>query len=307
MNRCFIRIMPVILAAAVLQGCNRLYKEDLEDCYEGVSVALKAHPSTSDLAAAQAGVQHAVIYVFDAEGHMLERRETELGKVELLHHRDAGPLNVVGWLNKHEVFSVPDFGDGIYRGDRMVALSSRHSTRAIPGTERQHPTDLFYGDGDLENPAISLAAEHKDIFASRLTGQATITVRGLRQYALTDDDDFYFVVGPTAGAVDFYGRHRHETENQSTHRLAGGLNSDGEFITGNFTLMPTAEDVPLTVQIWHDTRGLIYESDTHQTGGEAIHIEVDRTTNILIDFTAEISIRIEQTLWGVSFPWKTFN
>lgn len=298
--------MPVVLAAALLQGCDRLYKETLEDCYEGVSVALKAHPSTSGLAAAEAGVQHAVIYVFDAEGLMLERRETELGKVELLHHRDAGPLNVVGWLNKHDVFNVPDFGDGVYRGDRMVSLSSRHSTRAIPGTERHHPTDLFYGDEELENPSISLTAEHKDIFASRLTGQATVTVRGLRRYALADSDDFYFVVGPTAGAVDFYGRHHHEAEHQSTHRIRGGFDPDGEFITGNFTLMPTDANTPLTVQIWHEALGLVYESDTHQTGGE-IHIEADRTTNILIDLTAEITIRIEQTLWGVSFPWKTFN
>jgi hypothetical protein len=308
MNRRFIRIAPLVLAAAavVTQGCGKLYKEDLEDCYAGVSVALKAHPETSDLAAVEQGARNAVLYVFNAEGHLLEKRETELGRVEVLKYRGAGPLNVVGWLNKDDMFSDPEFGDGIYRGDRMLSLSSRHS-RAIPGTERHHPSDLFYGNEELQNVELSLTTEHKDVLAQRLTGQATITVRGLREYARVDDSNFYFIVGPTAGAVDFYGRHHYEAENLSTHYPEAGFNSKDEFITNNFTLMPTQTAVPLTVQIWHDALGLVYESDIHQTNGEKIHIKADRTTNILIELRTEISITIKETLWGVSFPWKTFN
>ncbi len=305
MNKISIRTAAALLILALLQGCGKLYKEDMAECYEGVSVVMKVHPSTTGAAEAEAAVEHAVLYVFDGEGRFLERRETEVGKTELLTgHREAGPLTVIGWLNKCDVYGISDFGNNILRGDGLVSLGNPSTRVDLPPRHHPHPTDLFYGENNLENIRTSMEVEHKEIFASRLTGQANITVRGLKEYARMQDDDFYLIVGPTAGAVDFYGQHRHEQ--QAAHHPAAQFDQTGDFGTNNFTLMPTGENTPMTVQIWHEEAGLIYEADSDIAGTE-FHIFADRTTNILIDFTVDISIEIQRTLWGVSFPWKTFN
>jgi hypothetical protein len=98
----------------------------------------------------------------------------------------------------------------------------------------------------------------------------------------------------------------------ASHNPNATFNVANEFLTGNFGVMPTDGNTPMAVEIWHRdpiTRGqqtLIYSTTTHRDGAN-IFIENDQTTNILIDFRIGVSIRVEQSEWGVSFPWKTFN
>jgi hypothetical protein len=317
MNRTLIRIALLAAAGAMLQGCAKLYKEDMEDCYEGVSVALHVDPSTSGADEAAAAAEHAVLYVFDGEGRFLERRETEIGKVELLSHQEAGPLTVVGWINNHDSFDATEFHDTSLRESGLVTLtrtgatrteahSSTRSATRDAGDDHRLPTDLFYGETALVNERMSLTVEHKDLFAGRLTGQATVTVRGLRDYSGIRDDDFHIVVSPTAGAVDFFGNlHSYDTGHSVD---CGFAPMSGDYVTGNFNLLPTDADTPLTVQIWHrGTDTLIYETDANHAGGDDIHIHSDRTTHILIDFSRDISISIEQARWNSSASWKTYN
>ena len=94
MNRFLIRFALLALVLATMQSCDSLYKEDLTNCYAGVSVTLRVNPSMTDAAAAQAAAQSAVIYVFDSEGHFLERRQTQPGQQELLFYPSTGPLTV---------------------------------------------------------------------------------------------------------------------------------------------------------------------------------------------------------------------
>ena len=301
MNRFLIRSALVAAAFVALQSCGKLYLEDMEDCYDGVSVALKVDPSTSRATDAEAAAEHAVIYVFDVEGNFLERRETEVGKVEYFQHRNAGSLRVVGWINKHLVYDVTSFGGTVLRQHGLVTLNTVRKTRT-DGTH-DFPTDLFYGEAALANESVPFEIEHQDIFASRSTGQATVTIRALKDYAGIRDDDFYIVTGPTASAVDFFGNF---LNHDATHTPDSGFNAAGEYVTGNFNLMPADDNTPMTVQIWHRTAGLIYEA-AMDNSGEPIHVDSDRTTHILIDFTMGVSITIEQTLWNVSAPWKAFN
>lgn len=299
MNRFLIRFALLAATFMALYGCENLYVENMDECYDGVSVTLNIDPSVSDATLAAQTAQSAVIYVFDSEGNFLERRETQLGQIELLSHKDAGSIKVVGWVNlSGDIYDITQLDEAMIRQQGLAAL------KVLTGVETYHtPTDLFYGETELQNANPSFDVEHKDIYATRRTGQATVTVRGLKDYAGVQDNDFYIVTKATGSAMDFFGNF---ASHSATHVPAmSGFNKDGEFLTGNFNLHPTA-GTPMTVEIWHRTLGLIYSTTTHQTG-EDIHIVNDRTTNILIDFTMGISIRIEQTLWGVAYSWKVFN
>ncbi len=294
MNRFLIRFALLALVLATMQSCDSLYKEDLTNCYAGVSVTLRVNPSMTDAAAAQAAAQSAVIYVFDSEGHFLERRQTQPGQQELLFYPSTGPLTVVGFINYEECEVTPL--------DETTVREQGLATLQRDGYHYLLPEDIFYGATQLVNVSNSFTVEHQDILAVRHTGQATITVRMLKEYAGVDDDDFYIITRPTGNAVDFFGN---VASHAASHTPAVSFVA-GEFVTNNFNVLPTAPSTPMTVEIWHRAKGIIYSTDTHRTGDD-IHIEADRTTNILIDFTTEISIRIEQSLWGVQHSWKTFN
>jgi hypothetical protein len=293
-------LLAATLSALALQSCEDVYFEDMTNCYAGVSVTLRIDPSMTDAEAAEAIASRAELYVFDAEGNFLERRETHIGKTELLLHKEAGELTVVGWINEDDaIYNTTPFDEGSMRGDGLLALASLTRTEG----EYSLPTDLFYGEAQLVNEGMSLTEEHKEILAARRTGQANITVKSLRNYAGMQDDDFYITTRFTGGNIDFFGRTASYT---ASHTPAAAFSSAGEFLAGNFNLMPTNEGTPMVVELWHRTKGLIYSTTTHNSGGD-ITIDNNSTTNILIDFTTGINIRIEKTLWGTMHSWKTYN
>jgi hypothetical protein len=300
MNR-FLKIFALfVVAFAAMQSCGKLYKEDMSDCYAGVSVTLLIDPSTTGAAEAEAAAESAILYIFDGEGNFLERRETNIGQPELLLFPDAGPITVVGVINDGS-FDVTAWADDMLRNQGLAALKT-------DGDYNRIPSDLFYGEANFINESTSLNEEHGEVLATRRTGQANVTVRGLQDYAGIDDENFYIVTKNTGSGMDFYGN---LTGYGAIHTPQGAFNIADEYLTGNFGVMATDGNTPMTIEIWHrdPTTGVetfIYSTSAHRDGA-SIHIVNDQTTNILIDFRTGISIRIEQSEWGVSFPWKTFN
>jgi hypothetical protein len=201
--------------------------------------------------------------------------------------------------------------DGSYDVTMLdVNMVREHGLAALKtaGEYNQIPSDLFYGETGLVNESMTLTEEHKDILATRRTGQANVTVRGLQDYAGIHDENFYIVTKNTGSAMDFFGN---PAGYGATHNPEALFNIDNELLTGNFGVMATDKNTPMIVEIWHrdpvtGIKTLIYSTSTHRDGAN-IFIENDETTNILIDFRIGVSIRVEQSEWGVSFPWKTFN
>jgi hypothetical protein len=284
-------------------GCGKLYKEDLSQCVadSGMSVTLTVDPATTDAARAEIDVRCAVMYVFDAEGRFLERRETAVGKEEFIHYPDHRRLTVVGWLNKYDVYDITAFTAGVQREYGHVHILKKTRT---PG-EYALPTDLFYGEITFDNtPGVS---EHRDIISSRRSGQATITVRGIKEYFGSQnpaDSDFYVVAKGSAGEIDFFGALGDWTASHTPETAFDP--SSGNLVTGIFNLLPTCEESPLTVELWHRTDGKLYETSVDKID-DPIHISANYTTNILIDLSYSISVSVERSEWGVEHSWKTFN
>ena len=308
MNRFLKRITLFVLSVAALCGCDSLYREDMTDCFGRVAVTVRVSTTVGTDVGSLDG-KEAVLYVFDSEGNLLERVETKVGETVILSHPGAGELTVIAWINKDDTYDVrsPESRD-----DGRVALPADLSPNQ---STHSFPTDLFYGEGTVVNASTSLDDEHVVIYAAHSTGQMNVTVRGLKEYAGVDDDDFYIVVGPTGSHVDFYGR---PVGWQASHEIGGDFETSGDFVTGSVSLLPSdpALDTPfVTVEIWHRTKGLIYSTDTHTTSGEKIDIVAGRTENVLIDFTAVdpdtgkvvVDVRIVETRWGVRHAWKVFN
>ena len=284
--------IPLVL----LSGC---VEEDMSECYDGVFVVLRIDPQTTGAEQAKADARDAVIYVFDSQGKFLERRETQLDKEELLYYPDAGQLSVVGWVNMVSgIYSVTPFNVNTDRGDGRVMLSSFE--RAT--TYNNIPTDLFYGDVVMLNESNTVAIEKKEILASRKDGSMTITVRGLQDYAGKYDNNYYIVVGPMYRGIDFFGNY---ISCDAMLTPTSAFNSSGEFTVPIFNMLPTGND-RLKISIYHGESGLVYETDVDKDN-RPITVIPDRTENILIDFSGGLSISVQRTDWGVSYPWKSFN
>ena len=287
------RIAVSALLPAVLHGCGKLYKESMDDCYGGVSIILKVDPATTGAAEAEAAANHAVIYVFDKDGQMLERRETEVNKEEMLWYPQHKALSVVGWINKDGKYTVTPFGSGITRADGLVSLNA---TRA--DTDCHIPSDLFYGDVEIISETTSRNVIQGVVNASRLVGSMIVTVRGLREYASLFDDNFWITVGPTHSAVDFYGQYRNR---QAAHTPVSAFVSSGDHVTSIFNMLPTGVE-ETTVSIYHKTAGLIYQT-AKDRDGRNISVVADRTENVLIDFTAGIEVSVLRSEWGEVHIW----
>ncbi len=274
-------------------------------CYAGVTVSLHVHPDTDQSARVEAQVGHAVLYVFDSEGAFLERRETEIGKTELLWHPDAGELTVVGWLNKTgDHYNVnPLSNKGGRRTEGLVSLSQATRSEA----SHRLPTDLFYGDGKLQNISGTTTAEveHLTLHTRRMTGMMNITVRSLQEYAGYYDENYWIVVGPASSAVDFFGQYASCEARHIPSAKFGG--TDREYHAENFNLLPTGAE-PLSVQIWYaGTKAqLVYETNL-DSAGKPIEIVANRTENVLIDFTNHVYVEVQRSRWDTKHSWKTFN
>lgn len=300
MNRKHFILTGLVAMSALIGGCDKLYVEDMSKCYAGVTVTLDVHPETYGAAQAAANVRHAVLYVFDSEGAFLERRETQVGKQELLWHPDAGELTVVGWLNKVDNYNVTGFTEGMKRTQGLVSVSPR--TRAA--SDLAIPTDLFYGEVGLQNLSGVMGDEPESatVQARRKVGSMTVTVRSLQDWAGYYDNNYKVVVGPVASSVDFFGR---QVAHEALHTPASSFNADGELVVNNFNLLPGETGQSVNVQIYHGSE-LVYDLRRDNPTAN-VNIVADKTANVLIDFTAHISITVELTGWGVRYGWIEYQ
>lgn len=289
----FLRILKPALclsvAAFALGGCIR---EDRDDCPpESVHFMVKAY-AESGAEVTEDEVRDVILYVFDGELHFVERIETELGTLVEVRPPADGQINIIAWGNLGGGNqTVPVLLPGDNKNTALVRLLEDTRATATP----HHPCDdLFFGEvsvSDIRQEGNVLIPMH------RKAGSMTVSVRKLKEYTGFADDDFSVVVRETFNSIDFDGNC---IGSMASYRPSCAFATDGVLKIPIFNMIP---GTGLSIDLYHG-QDLIYTASV--SGGEPIDVIAGKLTNVLIDFTGNISVSVTVTSWGQQQVWKDF-
>lgn len=291
-NRLITNLLGVLVLAAAATGC---IKEDADDCRDTCRLTVRAYDNSgSELT--QSDVSDVTLYVFDANKRFLERIDTRIGQSVSVEVAQGEDVHIVGWGNLTQAdhsYTQPAVGDHL--DDCLIGLKA--DTRAV--SYYLSPADLFRG-------AITITAQDRDgeklLPMYREAGSMTVIIRGLKEYAGFSDNDYTIEVGETPTTIGFDGT---LTGSGAYYRPTGSFVAGGsgeEYSVPAFNMLPQTSGVQ--INIYHGTQ--LIDTVTRDSSGNAIAVEKGKLTNVLINYSAEVSVSVAVTAWGVNQVWKEF-
>lgn len=298
--RNYLQMLSVSLVAAfVITGCT---KEDLSQCIEKPDNTYKLLVKAYDADGVELtteNVKDVALYIFDRDNKFIAiRSEAKLGQSIVLDYPNNDILKVVAWGNGsqgHQAMPTLSVGDKM-----ETAFVSLLNTKATMATI-QSPDDLFHG-------SITLKPENREMKNTlpiyRKTSGVTITANKLKQHVNASDDDFTYVLRSTGNKINFEGKEAGELSNYIPK--ASFTENKDEFIAPLFNILTTASNIE--VDIFYGTTKVA--TVVSAANGEPLRVEAGKVLNILIEFTgdtsADITVKVEVTPWGVEYIWKEF-
>ncbi len=277
------RLLPLLLGAALFAGC---IKDDTTGCGQQYSLTVKAYdPDGGDAGAA---VQDVILYLFDDTGGFLREIETSVG-AEVLLDVSAGGVDIVAWGNLkggHEQLPVLSPGDSKSAATEQLKPDTRAASLYLS------PDDLFYGQLAIPAYDNNLTGEY-EIPIRRKVGSMSVTVRGLKQYAGFNDNEYRVVAGETCNAFGFDGN---PCGGQASYAPAGAFKTSAGreiYVVAPFNTIPNTQQ--MNVSIFH-AGTLVYTVGSTVDGPITVH--EGKHTEVVIDFTATVTVTVTMSPWG---------
>lgn len=292
------RFIPGILYSMftllLLSGC---IAENTDDCFKGIPLKVNL---PADIP--QETIKDITLYVFNDKDLLLDILPVNITEPVLLKYPDIPTLHCVALYNTQDgTMLVSPLNTGDSCSDGFISLMPFISTRAEQSIFTS-PTDLFYGELEIENNTTSNHSEEQFMDISRMTASMIITLRGLQRLTGTDDRDYSLVIRETGSRMDFSGNYGGPPASYSP---AMNLAANKDFEVSMFRLFPTMNGSELTIDIYHD-RSLLKSIKADGSGNPIVPV-VGKTTNLLLNFEGSVGVEIEVADWGVETVWKEYN
>jgi hypothetical protein len=312
----------LLALAAAATGCN--IEQDTSICEPTAAdetshfITVEAHDNLGKKLS-EREAEEAVLYVFGETSGLMETRNTVIGqRVEIMVPTNE-TVKVVAWCNL--MSSGPYEGNYAIVADMMestvikpagvyMSLNDMQTRAAFSAAE---PGDLFLGS--ITIPAFSLSGE-RELPTYREMGSMIVTVRGLQEFMLSDEENYTLVVGNTLSSIAFDDTHFSLDESGDTTDIpdvfyprVGEFDmymGRSEWVIPTFRMM-TGED--LTLNIMHGNDLVLSVTIALDLKNEMRPIDVYKgmLTNVLIDITAGVDVSIVTTDWDAIHVWKDYN
>ena len=287
-------ILYFMFTLLLLSGC---IAENTDDCFKGIPLKVNL---SSDIS--QETIKDMSLYVFDDKDLLLDILPVNITEPVLLKYPGVPTLHCVALCNtQNGTMLVSPLNSGDSCSDGFISLKPFVPTRAEQSIFTS-PTDLFYGELEIENNTTSNHPAELFMDISRMTASMNITLRGLQRLKGTDDRDYSLVIRETSSRMDFSGNYGGVPASYSP---AMTLAANKDFEVSMFRLFPTTNGDGLTIDIYHN-RSLL-KSITTDSSGNPISPIVGKTTNLLLNFEGSVSVEIKITAWGETVIWKDWN
>jgi hypothetical protein len=308
--------LAMALITLTLNGLQSCIMEDLGDCSE-YDVVVKMVDADGT---AISGMDTAGVYLFSPDG--FERMiATGRNSGYIIHLVSNGtlnfgfdkdiPLTLVAWGNLHrDSLTVTTLTKGQGMQEAMVGLRKF-------GAYDELSTDLFYSRCNTDDTAALVTAstmtaaktrsalETESAFArkdtivltmKRILGAMKVTCRSMDAHFGASTDSFSLVVHSTTNALDFLADPAGEAS-----VFCPGLfrNTDGDYITPVFNLLPSLADEPITIDLYRGAQ-LLYTGNTDSEGNK-LQAMANKQLNVIIDFGeagSPVTVSVTLTPWG---------
>jgi hypothetical protein len=271
--------------------------EDLEDCNLNYNLTVRAF-NKSGQELTQSDVHEVRLYIFGEDMRYLKSVDARVGESVLMEIPvDMNIIHVIGWGNLGRNSQNTGLDVGAPISDCFVNLLKNNETRASENV--LIPDDLFRGEITLTRQQQQGGEVLLPLF--REVGSVTVTVRGLKEYAGFDDDDYSIVVRGMYDRINFSG---HLAGGETVYSPSGSFVMNGrteEFYVPPFNMLPA---VGISVDIYHGTQLIV--SVFHQGEEELIACEKDALANVLIELKSSLEVSVSITDWGEEMLWKIF-
>lgn len=293
-----IRLIPeisyIIFTLLLFSGCGA-DKED--DGFKGIPLKVKLPANVSAEA-----IKDLSLYVFDDKELLLDILPIRNTESILLNYPDVPNLHCIAWCNIQDgTMSVSPLKKGDSLSDGFISLKPSLSTRAETSFFTS-PTDLFYGEFNVDNTSTSGRIEEQNLTVKRMVASMNITVRGLEELSGSNNGNYSLVVRETASIIDFEG---HYGGNLASYAFASGFEPGKDYVIPPFNLFPTIDGGGVNIDIYHN--GDLLRSVSTDSSRDPIIPIVNKTLNVLLNFKLDVSVEIAVTGWGEEYIWKEYN
>lgn len=293
-----LRLLPGILSfmftLLLLSGC---IAENNDDCFRGVPLKLKLPAGIS-----AETIKDISLYVFDDNDLLLDILPVNSSEPVALHYPDIPTLHCIAWCNTQDgTVSVSPLKKGESLSDGFISLKPSASTKASQSIFTS-PTDLFYGELNVDNTSTSNHIEEKEMPVSRMVASMNITIRGLELLSQSNEGVYSIVVHETASRVDFEGRYAGDP---ASYAFSPRFEAGKDYIIPAFNLFPTTGGSGLAIDIYHN--GSLLRSVSTDNGNQPILPVVGKTLNVLLNFRLDVDVELALTGWGEVQIWKDYN
>lgn len=287
-------ILSFMLTLLLLSGC---IAENTDDCFKGV-------PLRVNLPAGISGetIKDINLYVFDDKDLLLDILSMNSSEPVLLNYPGIPTLHCVAWCNTQGgTISVIPLQKGEPISDGFISLKPSAPARALKSIFIT-PTDLFYGQVNVENTATSFHIEEQNFPVSRMVASMNITIRGLELLSGSNDGNYSLVVHETASRLDFEG---HYGGGPASYAFKSAFEAGKDYTVPPFNLFPTTGGSGIIIDIYHN--GKLLRSVSTDSGNQPIIPVVGKTLNVLLNFRLDVNVQVAITGWGVKYIWKEYN
>ena len=292
------RFMPGILyfmfTLLLLSGC---IAENNDNCFKGVPLKVKLPAGIP-----AETIKDMSLYVFDNKDLLLDILPINSSEPVMLNYPGIPGIHCVAWGNTQDgTMLISPLKKGDQRSDGFISLKSTVPTRAEKNIFTS-PTDLFYGELNLENASTSNHIQEQEITISRMVASMNITIRGLELLSESNEGDYLVVVHETASRVDFEGRYG---GTPASLAFTSPFEAGKDYIVPLFNLFPTIGGSGLVIDIYRN--GSLLRSVYTDNNNQPIIPVVGKTLNLLLNFKLDVSVQVAITGWGEEYIWKEYN
>ena len=293
----FIKLLLItFLTTGFLNSC---FKEDLTDCPRPFQITIKALDIDKNDITETGEVKNAVLFVFNQQNELIKAFELNEAQVKGRH-----PINIeidypgyeslffVAWGNVDDSFEHSNISTVRNLLDLYVRLKKVDGFAEPPG-------DFFRGNVTipLEYGGTEPGKPHV-VEINRMTSGVTITAKYLKEWNENLEGTYSFVLRET---LDMYDPNGNLSGSAVNYLPRSSFAQNGDLSAPIFYTFPTDDGSPFQLDILYNGE-VIYSVD-RDTGGTLFIPVIGRTLNILIDFSAQISIQAVITPWNVVYQY----
>lgn len=293
---CF--LLVALLLTGLLSSC---LKENVADCPRPFQVTVKALDADRNDITESGDVEQVILFVFDENQQIFKTFTMTANEVKQRKPIDIRmefpgykSLKFAAWANLDSKVDYSQINTVQQLTDLYVKLKSGQVTRNMI-TVAQSPGDLFFGSHDVEVEfgSTEMGRSH-EIQIFRKTASVIITARKFPAGESLSDYSFILRESP-----DTYDSNGELSGNMVNYKPAISAVGDNKLATSLFNTFPTAGNESYVLEIYK--KGYLLYSFTQGSDGKEFIPVVGKTLNIVIDFWADLSIKVVVTPWGVIY------